>query len=96
MKPRSASSGVVWLACMMVLSGYLIPLDFFPPWLRVVVDVLPFRYQIGVPVEVLTGTHPFSEAVRLVAAQYLWAAALGVLSVTSWRFGVKRFQAYGG
>jgi ABC-2 type transport system permease protein len=86
----------VWLACNMVLSGYLIPLDFFPPWLRVFVDVLPFRYQLGVPVEVLTGTHPFEECVRLVAVQYAWAAALGVVALTSWSFGVKRFQAYGG
>ncbi|MBK7858155.1 MAG: ABC-2 family transporter protein [Archangiaceae bacterium] len=86
----------VWLACLMVFSGYLIPLDLFPPALRVVAELLPFRYQIGLPVEVMTGRYAFAEAARLVAIQWAWAAGLIVLSFALWRTGVKRFQAYGG
>ena len=86
----------VWLACLMVFSGYLIPLDLFPPALRAVVEVLPFRYQIGLPVELMTGRYGVDEAVRLISIQWAWAAALLVISLTAWRVGVKRFQAFGG
>jgi ABC-2 type transport system permease protein len=86
----------VWMACLMVFSGYLIPLDLFPPVLRTVAEVLPFRYQIGLPVEVMTGTYSFEEAARLIGIQWAWAAALLVISVAAWRSGVKRFQAFGG
>ncbi|MBL8953958.1 MAG: ABC-2 family transporter protein [Myxococcaceae bacterium] len=86
----------VWLACLMVFSGYLIPLDLFPPALRAVADVLPFHYQIGVPIEVMTGRHTFEQTARLVATQWAWAFALLMLSLVAWRSGVKRFQAFGG
>ena len=42
-----------WLVFFFVLSGYLIPVDLFPHGVRAVVDWLPFRYQIGLPVEAL-------------------------------------------
>jgi len=86
----------VWLVCLMVFSGYLIPLDLFPPVLRAVADVLPFRYQIGLPVEVMTGHYTVAEAARLIGIQWAWAFALLVIALASWRAGVKRFQAFGG
>ncbi len=86
----------IWLASFFVFSGYLFPLDLFPEWLRAVSGWLPFRYMIGVPVEVMTGAHGFEEALGLVARQWAWAAALGLGAVTLWNTGVKRFQAFGG
>jgi ABC-2 type transport system permease protein len=71
-------------------------LDLFPGWLRAVSGWLPFRYMIGVPVEVMTGAHGFDEALQLVLRQWGWAAALGLGAVTLWNTGVKRFQAFGG
>jgi ABC-2 type transport system permease protein len=85
-----------WLACMMVFSGYMIPLDFFPPPLRVLADLLPFRYQIGLPVEVITGVYAPEQALRLIALQWSWALALAFIAFFAWRQGVKRFQAFGG
>lgn len=86
----------VALALQMVFSGYLIPLDLFPPALRGVAELLPFRYQIGLPVEVMTGTHSFEQAARLVLFQWAWAAALIGITLFAWQRGVKRFQAFGG
>jgi ABC-2 type transport system permease protein len=86
----------VWLACLMVFSGYLIPLDLFPPVLRAIAEVLPFRFQIGLPVEVMTGTYSFEQAAYLVGLQWAWVVALLVISLGAWSFGVKRFQAFGG
>jgi hypothetical protein len=45
----------VWLAAFFVFSGYLFPVDLFPELAqRPASDVLPFRYQIGLPVELAT------------------------------------------
>lgn len=85
-----------WGVFFFVLSGYLIPVDLFPHALGRVVDWLPFRYQIGLPVELMTGAHGRGEAFALVARQWAWTAiALGATAV-AWRRGLRRFAAYGG
>lgn len=86
----------VWLAAFFVFSGYLFPLDLFPPWLKAVTAWLPFRYQLGLPVELMTGVHSLPEALALLARQWAWAGAFLVASLALWRVGVRRFQAFGG
>ena len=86
----------VWLAAFFVFSGYLFPLDLFPPWLREVTAWLPFRYQLGLPVELATGVHELPEALSLLGRQFAWALGFGVFALGLWRVGVRRFQAYGG
>ena len=36
-------------------SGYLVPLEALPRWVRGAADVLPFRFMLGFPVETLVG-----------------------------------------
>jgi len=86
----------VWLALFMVLSGYLIPVELFPPVVRSAVEVLPFRYQIGFPVEVLTSAHDTRTALILLARQCTWVAISFFLVGVLWRRGLRRFAAYGG
>jgi ABC-2 type transport system permease protein len=86
----------VWMACLMVFSGYLIPLDMFPEGFRVAAEVLPFRYQIGLPVELMTGMYDVDAALGLIAVQWQWAIGLLFISLLMWNMGVKRFQAFGG
>ncbi len=86
----------VWLAMFFVFSGYLFPTDLFPDWLRAIADVLPFRYQIGLPVELMTGRHEVSEALALMGRQYAFAALFIGGALMLWRRGITRFQAYGG
>lgn len=86
----------VWLAAFFVFSGYLFPLDLFPDWLSAIARWLPFRYQIGLPVELMTGVHTLESALPLLLQQWAWAGALVVLALSVWSFGLRRFQAYGG
>jgi ABC-2 type transport system permease protein len=85
-----------WLVFFFVFSGYLIPVDLFPPVLRGVVEWLPFRFQIGFPVEVMTGSHDRSAALGLLGAQWGWVAVGLGATVLMWRGGLRRFAAYGG
>ena len=86
----------VWFAFFLVCSGYMYPMELFSPGVRAVLDWLPFRYQIGLPVELMINQHGLGEALGLLGRQWLWVAALLCLSLFSWRRGLKRFAAYGG
>ena len=86
----------VWLALYFVFSGYIIPVELFPEPLRSAVDLLPFRYQLGLPVEIMTGGHTPSAALALLARQWLMVLATFAVVALVWRRGVRRFAAYGG
>jgi ABC-2 type transport system permease protein len=86
----------VWLAAFSVFSGYLIPVELFPPWLERIANWLPFRYQIGLPVEVLTGRYELWGALQMLGRQWLVVAALWALAALLWRAGLRRFAAFGG
>lgn len=86
----------LWLASFFVFSGYLFPMDLFPPALRAASDWLPFRYQIGLPVELFTGSHSFDAALPLLLKQWAWVLAFFGIAVGLWNNGIKRFQAFGG
>jgi ABC-2 type transport system permease protein len=74
----------------------VVPTDLFPPALRAVVDWLPFRYQIGLPVEVMTGALTPGQTVSALARQWMWVG-IGLATTTlMWRRGLRRFAAYGG
>lgn len=88
----------MYLAAYFVASGYLLPVDLFPPRARAVVDVLPFRYQIGLPVELMTARydHDLAGALRAFGVQWAWVAILLLCVVVVWRRGIRRFGAFGG
>ncbi|MSP16463.1 MAG: ABC transporter permease [Myxococcales bacterium] len=93
---KSVALFEVWLGLFAVLSGYLVPLELLPPWLRAVSAWLPFRYMLGFPVEVLVGLATPAQAVAGLAAQAAWALGLAVLAAVVWRAGLRRFEAHGG
>lgn len=85
-----------WLVFYFVLSGYVVPIDLFPSGLRAVIDWLPFRYQIGLPIEIMTGALYPGEALALLARQWAWVGVgLGVTALL-WRRGLRHFAAHGG
>ena len=45
----------LWLGVHAIFSGYLVPLEALPHWVRGAANVLPFRFMLGFPVETLVG-----------------------------------------
>ncbi|MEO7329822.1 MAG: ABC-2 family transporter protein, partial [Minicystis sp.] len=86
----------VWMAAFMILSGYLIPLDLFPPAVRAVTHALPFRYTLGVPVEIVTGTLRGEALYHAMLIQWAYVLGIAGAALWVWRAGIKRFSAYGG
>ena len=86
----------LWLGVHAILSGYLVPLEALPRWVRRAADVLPFRFMLGFPVETLVGLLSRREALLALAAQWGYAALFAALALRVWRSGLRRFAAFGG
>ena len=79
-----------------ILSGYLVPLELFPPWVQAVARVLPFRSMLGFPVELIVGLLPRQQALLELAVQWGWIAVLLLGARAAWRSGLRHFAAFGG
>jgi len=86
----------IWMVAFMILSGYLVPLDLFPPALRELTRALPFRYTLAFPVEAVMGLLSPERALVDLAVQWLFAAASAAAALVLFQRGVRRFSAYGG
>ncbi len=60
-------------AVTLFLSGFVLPITFFPPWLEALSRALPFAALVQVPVEVFLGK---AEPVTALLGQAGWALAL--------------------
>jgi len=86
----------LWIGVHALCSGYLIPLEVLPAWVRGAADVLPFRFMLAFPVEALVGLLSPGHALRLLGAQWLYVAVTGWLALRVWRAGIRRYAAFGG
>jgi ABC-2 type transport system permease protein len=86
----------LWLGVHAILSGYLVPLEALPRWVRGAADVLPFRFMLGFPVETLVGLLDRHEALWALAVQWGYVALFGVAALWVWRVGLRQFSAFGG
>lgn len=79
-----------------LFSGYLLPLPLLPGWIADTAAVLPFRYMLSVPVELMTRALTGGEALILMLGQLGWAAASVAVALWAWRSGIRRYEAVGG
>lgn len=86
----------LWLGLYTVFSGYVMPLELFPPDVRRVVDKLPFRQMLAFPVENLLGLVDRARALDDLLLQWSWVLFFVLVSSLLWRGGMKRFGAFGG
>ena len=86
----------LWLAVHAIFSGYLIPLEALPSWIGRAAAVLPFRFMLGFPVEVLIGLVGPGAALGQLAVQWGYVLMLFACAMLVWRSGLRRFNAFGG
>jgi ABC-2 type transport system permease protein len=86
----------LWLGLYTVFSGYVMPLEFFPPALRTTVSLLPFRQMLAFPVENMLGLIGRERVLSDLVLQWSYALFFMMLATLMWRAGVKRYGAYGG
>ena len=86
----------IWMGLFGVFSGYLVPLELFPPWVVAVARLLPFRSMLGFPVEMVIGHLSRAQALTELAIQWGWIAGLFLGARAAWRAGLRHFAAFGG
>ena len=83
-------------ALLNLFSGAVVPVDFFPAWMRPFMDILPFQYILYTPTAVFTGHLPWPETARLMSLQAVWIVILGLVCNVMWRAARSKLVVQGG
>ncbi|MEP7355994.1 MAG: hypothetical protein ABI847_01985 [Anaerolineales bacterium] len=81
---------------VLFFGGVLVPLAMMPDGLRLIVQNTPFAQAIYVPISLLSGLTPLSEAPRLLLIQLLWLAGMLPLSRLVFAAAIRRITVQGG
>jgi ABC-2 type transport system permease protein len=87
---------VVRVAVATFFSGSLVPLQMMPDWLRGIASALPFAQSVAVPVSLLSGITPVSDALRVWAIQLVWLIGLALISRAVFRVSLRKVTVQGG
>lgn len=77
-------------------TGALVPLTFFPLWLRQVADLLPFQAQAFIPLSIYMGQVPAHEIPGAIAVQLVWVVVLLAIAWAMWQRAMRRVVVQGG
>lgn len=83
-------------ALLNLFSGAVVPVDFFPAWMRPFMDILPFQYILYTPTAVFTGHLQWQETLRLMSLQAVWIVILGFVCNIMWRSARRKLVVQGG
>jgi ABC-2 type transport system permease protein len=92
---RVGAINQVHFIAALFLSGQIAPIPLLPFPLRVAATILPFRWTIGFPVELILGRLTPAQAITGLGAQTVWVLAGLVLLRVMWRASVRKYSAVG-
>ncbi len=92
---RVGAVNQMYFVVMLFLSGQFAPLTLLPFPVQVISYILPFRWLISFPIDLVTGRLSISEALIGVGAQIAWLVVSYILLRLVWRAGVKVYSAVG-
>ncbi len=84
-----------YFVLILFLSGQIAPLELFPQPIQVLATILPFRWMLGFPVELLLGRLTLVEALTGIGAQVVWVGLAYGLMRLVWRAGIRLYSAVG-
>lgn len=79
-----------------IFGGTMIPIWFYPNFLKRMSFFLPFRYMTFEPINFFLGKTPPEEAWLPVFMALFWLAVLNILDKCIWQMAVKRLTVNGG
>lgn len=79
-----------------MLSGAMIPLWFFPEWLRTALYCLPFVYMFQEPLSIYIGKYSPAECLGKLGIQAAWLAGLLVIFLFAQKRATRRVLVQGG
>jgi ABC-2 type transport system permease protein len=88
--------GVLIEGMTFFLSGALVPIVMMPEWLQNIVLAVPFAQALAVPVSLLTGITPLSDAPQVWLNQILWIIGMWIVSTLFFRIAIRKITVQGG
>ncbi|MBN1536390.1 MAG: ABC-2 family transporter protein [Anaerolineales bacterium] len=79
-----------------LMAGIVAPVWMLPAGFKLAASVLPFRFMVGFPVEILLGQISRQDLLIGFVYQAIWAVFAILLSAFIWRLGIQRYTAVGG
>jgi len=83
-------------ALFVLFGGLMLPLWFYPDWLRVISEVLPFQFAIFIPISVYLGRVALSDIWFIIGMQVFWIVVLFLFERLIWRLAQHRLVVQGG
>jgi ABC-2 type transport system permease protein len=85
----------IYQKLLFTVGGMFVPLDFFPSWLRNVVDYLPFRLIVYAPAKMFVA-FDFAAFSRTLLHMGIYLVIFGALVAAVWRAAKRRMVIQGG
>jgi ABC-2 type transport system permease protein len=92
---RVSAINQMYYVLLLFFSGQIAPLSLLPGPIRAIASILPFRWMISFPIELLLGRLTPSQVLAGFAAQVAWLAVCLILMKVVWRAGVRVYSAVG-
>jgi len=94
--PDARAVGRFAFIALYFLSGFLMPLRFFPDWFIKLCNFTPFPSIVTTVTEIYLGVLQGPELVNALSVQALWVGVLLLACEFTWRAGVRRLVIQGG
>lgn len=79
-----------------LLSGLLLPIEFFPGWAQQILNMLPFKMIASVPLNFYLGKIPAVAVPGVIFGQLLWLLLLYLIGRACWQSAFSRLTLQGG
>ena len=79
-----------------ILSGVVVPIPFFPTFLQVISNYLPFRYVSDLPFRIYSGNIGINEGIFGLLIQFIWLFIIIIIGYAITQKSLKRVVVQGG
>lgn len=83
-------------AFISLFSGALIPIAFFPGWLKTITNFLPFQQMSYSPVSIYLGIVKGPQVYEVLISQFLWFVVMLIFARVFYSFAIRRVTIQGG
>jgi ABC-2 type transport system permease protein len=83
-------------AVVMLLSGVLVPLAYFPDWAQTALRLLPFSGLIDIPLNIYLGIIPAGQVFTYGLLQLFWTGVFILIGLRLYSMAVKKLVVQGG
>ncbi|MEM1486163.1 ABC-2 family transporter protein [Oscillospiraceae bacterium PP1C4] len=79
-----------------LFAGQVIPTMLLPGIIRNISFVLPYRYMLGFPIEILLGKLSDTQVAFGMSIQLIWILIVLMLNLIIWKKGIRHYSSIGG